>query len=94
MATLSLLDVADEDLIGLSQDSDDYEEAPRPPKRFRGGSYENTNQNNSSRSYNRNWESWNSDALALKLEEQGLSDVADIFKGNILCNDLYVNYMM
>jgi hypothetical protein len=71
----------EEDLVPLSQESDDNEEAPRPPKRFRCNSYENTNENNSSRSHNRDWETWNSDLLAFKLEEQGLKDVADIFKG-------------
>ncbi|XP_045193463.2 deoxynucleoside triphosphate triphosphohydrolase SAMHD1-like [Mercenaria mercenaria] len=71
----------EEELIPLSQESDDFEVTPTPPKRFRRSSCEDTNQNNSSRSHDRGWEAWNSEVLAAKLDEEGLSDVAEIFKG-------------
>lgn len=71
-----------EHVNSLSHESDEYDDdCSPPPKKFRGITSEDTNQNNSSRSCDGGWESWNTDILADKLREDGLGDVAEIFKG-------------
>lgn len=76
----SFLDINEN--MSLSQEPDEFEVAPTPPKRLRQNSGRDTNQNNSTMSHrhSRDWETWNSDTLADKLNEAGLHDEAKIFK--------------
>ena len=69
-------DVKDDDIIPSSQDIDELNTEP-PLKRFRG----NTNHNGN---HDDDWQTWDCDTLAVKLEEQGLKDIAVIFKGNLV----------